>query len=165
MPCLGASNTGSSPTPFCLATAPGPLAADRCSIVRGRSRPPPHLRHQTAPQLLPAVTAARGGSFHPTRLNSASWRRPALDDLQQSAGHLSSLFLLGDMNQFHCNVACIRALAEQDLRTSQSARTCALDPVKHPIYAWWSSTRCCLNTYGCSQTNTTSEPAGHHRRP
>jgi hypothetical protein len=30
---------GSSPTPFCLATAPGPLAADRCSIVRGCSRP------------------------------------------------------------------------------------------------------------------------------
>jgi hypothetical protein len=52
------------PTPFCLATAPGPLAADRCSIVGGCSRPPPHLRHQAAPQLLPAVAAAGGGPFH-----------------------------------------------------------------------------------------------------
>jgi hypothetical protein len=34
IPRIGASNTGSSPTPFCLATAPGPLAADRCLIVR-----------------------------------------------------------------------------------------------------------------------------------
>ena len=42
-PSLGASNTGSSPTPFCFATAPDPLAADRCSIVKGCSRPPPHL--------------------------------------------------------------------------------------------------------------------------
>ena len=41
--CLGASTTGSLPTPFCLATAPGLLAADRCSIVTGCSRPPPHL--------------------------------------------------------------------------------------------------------------------------
>jgi hypothetical protein len=80
--CIGASNTDSSPTPFCLATAPGPLAANRCSIVRGRSRPPPHLRHQTAPQLLPAVTAAGGGSFHPTRLNSASWRSLTQDEHQ-----------------------------------------------------------------------------------
>ena len=56
------------PTPFCLATAPDPLAANRCSIVRGCSRPPSHLRHQTAPQLLPAVAATGGGSFHPTRL-------------------------------------------------------------------------------------------------
>jgi hypothetical protein len=40
---IGASDTSSSPTPFCLATAPGPLAADRCSIVRRCSRPPPHL--------------------------------------------------------------------------------------------------------------------------
>jgi hypothetical protein len=52
------------PTPLCLATAPNPLAADRCSIVRGRSRPTPHLRHQAAPQLLPAVTAAGGRPFH-----------------------------------------------------------------------------------------------------
>ena len=66
IPRIGASNTGSSPTPFRLATAPGPLAADRCSIVRGCSRPPSHLGHRTAPQLLPTVTAAGGGSFHPT---------------------------------------------------------------------------------------------------
>ena len=56
------------PTPFCLATAPGSLAANRRSIVRGCSHPPPHLRHQAAPQLLPAVAATGGGSFHPTRL-------------------------------------------------------------------------------------------------
>ena len=74
LPSLGASNTGSSPTPFCRATAPSPLAADRCSIVRGCSRPPPHLWSQTAPQLPPAVTAAGGGSFHPTRSYGASWR-------------------------------------------------------------------------------------------
>ncbi len=74
LPSLGASNTGSSPTPFCLATAPSPLAADRCSIVRGCSRPPPHLWSRTAPQLHPTVTAAGGGSFHPTRSYGASWR-------------------------------------------------------------------------------------------
>jgi hypothetical protein len=68
------------PTPFCLATAPGPLAADRCSIVRGRSHPPPHLRHQAAPQLHPTVTAAEGEVFHPTRSYGASWRRPAPDE-------------------------------------------------------------------------------------
>ena len=66
------------PTPFCLATAPGPLAADRCSIVRGCSRPPPHLRPQAAPQLLPTVTAAGGGASHPARSYGASWRTAAL---------------------------------------------------------------------------------------
>ena len=35
----GASDTGLSPTPFRLATAPDPLAADRCSIVRGCAPP------------------------------------------------------------------------------------------------------------------------------
>jgi hypothetical protein len=64
------------PTPFCLASAPGPLAADRRSIVRGRSRPPPHLRHQAAPQLLPAVTAAEGGPFH---THPVVWRLVAQD--------------------------------------------------------------------------------------
>ncbi len=77
---IGASSTGSSPTPFCLASAPGPLAADRCSIVRGCSRPPPHLRNQAAPRLLPTVTAAGGRVFHPTRSYGASWRSPAWDD-------------------------------------------------------------------------------------
>ena len=74
--CIGASTTGSSPTPFCLATARGPPAADRCSIVRGCSRPPPHLRHQAAPQLHPTVTAAGGRASHPARSYGASWRVP-----------------------------------------------------------------------------------------
>ena len=64
------------PTPFCLATAPGPLAADRCSIVRGRSRPPAPPASD-CPQLHPAVTAAGGGSSHPARSYGASWRRTA----------------------------------------------------------------------------------------
>jgi hypothetical protein len=76
MRCIGASTTGSLTTPFCLATAPGPLAADRCSIVRGCSRPPSHLGHQTARQLHPTVKAAGGGSFHPTRSYGTSWRTP-----------------------------------------------------------------------------------------
>ena len=86
-PSLGASNTGSSPTPFCLATAPDPLAAGRCSIVRGCSRPPPHLWSRTAPQLHPTVTAARGGSFHPTRSNGASWRTLDIGDEEVAAGY------------------------------------------------------------------------------
>jgi hypothetical protein len=85
MPCLGASNTGSSPTPLCLATAPGPLAADRCSIVRGCSRHPPHLWSPAAPQLQPTVTAAGGGSFHPTWSYGASWRTPASGDERDRA--------------------------------------------------------------------------------
>ena len=80
LPSLGASDTGSSPTPFCLATAPDPLAAGRCSIVRGCSRPPPHLWSRTAPQLHPTVTAVGGGSFHPTRSYGASWRTRASGD-------------------------------------------------------------------------------------
>jgi hypothetical protein len=62
---IGASNTGSSPTPSCLATAHGLLAADRCSIVRGCSRPPPHLRHQTAPQLHRPLRRPAAGPFIP----------------------------------------------------------------------------------------------------
>ena len=34
--CIGASDTGSSPTPFCLASGPSPLAADRSYVVEGR---------------------------------------------------------------------------------------------------------------------------------
>jgi len=68
------------PTPFCLATAPGPLAADRCSIVRGCSRPPPNLRDQAALRLHPTVTAVGVGPFTPTRLNGASWRSTASDE-------------------------------------------------------------------------------------
>ena len=56
------------------------VEADRCSIVRGCSRPPPHPRPQAAPQLLPAVTAAGGGVSHPTRSYGASWRSTELDD-------------------------------------------------------------------------------------
>ena len=82
--CIGASNTGSSPTPFCLATAPGPLAAERCSIVRGCSRPPLHLRHQAAPRLHPTVTAAGGRVSHPARSYGASWRSTGLDDFHHS---------------------------------------------------------------------------------
>ena len=85
---LGASNTDSSPTPFCLATAPGPLAADRCSIVRGCSRPLPHLRHQAAPQLHPAVTAAGGEVSHPARSYGASWRSAGLTNKGQSRQRL-----------------------------------------------------------------------------
>jgi hypothetical protein len=71
------------PTPFCLASAPGPLAADRRSIVRGRSRPPPHLRHRAAPQLHPAVTAAGGEASHPARSHGASWRTAAFVETQR----------------------------------------------------------------------------------
>jgi len=52
-------------TPFCRATAPGPLAADRCSIVRG---PLPALHHtwpRTASQLHPTVTGGRGQGLSP----------------------------------------------------------------------------------------------------
>ncbi len=76
------------PTPFCLASGPGPLAADRSYIVEGCSRPPPHLRHQAALQLLPAVTAAGGEVFHPTRSYGASWRSPARVEKRQSRSAL-----------------------------------------------------------------------------
>jgi hypothetical protein len=82
---IGASDTDSSPTPFCLVSTPGPLAADRGSIVRGCSRPPSHLRHQAAPQLLPTVTAAEGGSFHPARSYGASWRSIEIEESRHSA--------------------------------------------------------------------------------
>jgi hypothetical protein len=71
------------PTPFCLASAPGPLAADRRSIVRGRSHPPPHLRHQAAPQLHPTVTAAEGEASHPARSYGGSWRTAEFVDEQE----------------------------------------------------------------------------------
>jgi hypothetical protein len=81
---IGASTTGIGfPTPFCLASAPGPLAADRRSIVRGRSRPPPHLRHRAAPQLHPTVTAGGGEASHPARSYGASWRTAAPVDEQR----------------------------------------------------------------------------------
>jgi hypothetical protein len=63
IPRIGASNTGSSPTPFCLATAPGPLAAEGCSIVRGCSRPP---SHRSKRRLRPGL-ATRGGALHMQR--------------------------------------------------------------------------------------------------
>src|SRR5205807_4351010 len=50
------------------------LIADLDTARRGCSRPPPHLWSRTAPQLRPTVTAAGGGSFHPTRSYGASWR-------------------------------------------------------------------------------------------
>jgi len=50
---------------------PGPLAADRCSIVRGCSRPPPRLRPRTAPRLHPAVCGCRGWVLSSTRLYGA----------------------------------------------------------------------------------------------
>jgi hypothetical protein len=62
----------------------GPLAADRCSIVRGCSHPPPHLRRQAAPQLHPTVTAAGGRASHPARSYGASWRNTASDDQRHS---------------------------------------------------------------------------------
>jgi hypothetical protein len=65
---------GFSLPPVCLATAPGPLAADGCSIVRGRSHPPPHLRHH--PPASPDRYGGRGRDPHPPRSSGASWRSP-----------------------------------------------------------------------------------------
>ena len=72
------------PTPFCLATAPGPLAADRCSIVRGRS--PPNTAHPASVLPLgftPTVTAAGGEVSHPARSYGASWRSGVFEQSQQ----------------------------------------------------------------------------------
>jgi hypothetical protein len=52
--------------------ASGPLAADRCYIVAGRSHPSPHLR----PPASPGRCSDQGWASHPTRLHGASWRSP-----------------------------------------------------------------------------------------
>ena len=67
------------PTPFCLASAPGPLAADRCYVVGAA----PTLRLTSSIRLPPASPGRYGDrrwAFPPTRLIGASWRRPAMDD-------------------------------------------------------------------------------------
>ena len=66
--------------PFCLASALGPLAADRRYVVGAASIRISPPREPDCPQLLPAVAAAEGGSFHPARLINASWRRVRLED-------------------------------------------------------------------------------------
>jgi hypothetical protein len=80
----GASDTDSSPTPCCLVSTHDPLAADRRPIVRGCSRPPPHLRHQAAPQLHPTVTAAGRDISHPDRSYGASCRSTGFATVQHS---------------------------------------------------------------------------------
>jgi len=70
------------PTPFCLASAPGPLAADRCYIVGAA----PALRLTSGLRLPPASpgrSGGRGWASQPTRSYGASWRRPAADEQQK----------------------------------------------------------------------------------
>jgi hypothetical protein len=77
---IGASTTGIGfPTPFCLATARGPLAPDRCSIVEGRLPPDAAPPASVLPSSFSHRYGGRGRASHPARTYGASWRRLAAD--------------------------------------------------------------------------------------
>ena len=71
------------PAPFCLASAPGPLAASRRYVVGAA----PARLLTSAAKLPPASTSRRGGrrwASQPTRSNGASWRTEQhVDPLQK----------------------------------------------------------------------------------
>ena len=70
------------PTPFCLASGPGPLAADRCYIVGAAPAPSP-TSGLGLPPASPGRYGGRGWASHPTRLYGASWRTADLINDQQ----------------------------------------------------------------------------------
>ena len=95
LPGLGASNTGLSPPPFCLATALDPLTAGRYSIVGGCSRPAPYsgTRRSVAGRCLRGAVAAAEAS-------RGDLTRRLLD---HSKARLRSLFECGRWEAVPCS--------------------------------------------------------------
>jgi hypothetical protein len=85
---------------------------------RAACRPPPHLRHQAAPQLHPTVTAAGGRVSHPTRSYGASWRSATPDDDQASDLTGGPLPLCA----YSGHVGCLKEMAGIGARRPQRGR-------------------------------------------